>query len=93
MLDPFPTKTYERVGRGEINAHARHDGEGVLLPGPQEEAANQGLHHVRQALVRQQPVLSEKKKRGSGDLKCRLYINYHKQCCGSESGSETTRSI
>ena len=62
MLDPVPTKTYERVGRREINAHACHDGQGVLLPGPQEEAANQGFHHVRQALVRQQSVLSGKKK-------------------------------
>jgi hypothetical protein len=65
MLDPVPTKTYERVGRREINAHARHNGEGVLLPSSQEEAANQGLHHVRQALVRQQSVISAKKKYGA----------------------------
>jgi hypothetical protein len=61
MLDPVPTKTYERVGRREIDAHARHNGQGVLLPSSQEEAADQGLHHVRQTLVRQQSVLSGKK--------------------------------
>jgi len=51
-------ETYERVGWREVDAQARHDSERVLLAGPQEEAANERLHHVRQALVPQQSVLS-----------------------------------
>jgi hypothetical protein len=51
--------THNRVGWGEIYAHARHHCERLLLASLEQEETDERLHHIGQAFVRHQPMLSK----------------------------------